>query len=615
MPGALRLLHKWVGLLLGLQFAVWALSGAVMALIDHHEVSGQHARRPAAPALLDPAAPALDLARLRERLGPVAVEGLRLRTLLDRAVYEVATPGGVRLLDAGDGTPVPIDEALARRIAEADYAGAGRVRSAVAETAPTRETRKRKGPVWRVDFDDAGNTTIYVAADTGRVLERRNDSWRLWDFFWMLHIMDYAERESFNHPLIILAAAAALWLSVSGLILAVDSFTAADLNPALALRRLRGAGVPVSVRAGGTSRSLSLPPGASYFDGLAGAGIRLPSNCGGGGSCGLCRVELGAGAPVTEADRRHVPPADLERGVRLACRHAVAAGAEVGVPDGALDAEGHGATVAASCFLGPFIKEVRLRLDGSGGLSYRAGQFVQLQIPAYAHGPDRFDVPEAWAQDWRRLELPDRHAHPGGLRRAYSLATHPGEAPGELVLNVRFVPPAVPGQGPCGAGSAYVFGLRPGDRVRLFGPFGSFAASATDREIVAIGGGAGMAPLRAIVRDELLRRRSPRRITYWYGARSARDILYREEFERLAADHPTFTWAVSLSEPGPADGWTGPVGPVHEAVRRHLLARHTDPAGCEFLVCGPPAMLAATLSMLAELGVPRGRIAFDDFGI
>lgn len=614
MLQTLRWFHKWVGLLIGLQFALWAASGATMALINHHDVMGDHTRRAAAPLLLPTDTPFLPLADVRSHLAGSAVVALRLRPLLDDFVYEVHTAKGVHLLSARDGSRVSVTEDVARRVATADYAGAAPVAGVEWLAGPNLETRKHEGAIWRVAFADADNTTLYISAETGRLLERRNDAWRLWDIAWMLHIMDYGERESFNHPLIILAAVATAWLAVTGLFLVYDSFGRQDFQPSRVTRRLRRQGVPVSLRtASGTVRALTLPEGASYFDALAGAGITLPSNCGGGGSCGLCQVTL-AGAPVGDADRQHIPLRALEQGCRLACRHKVVPGSTVTVPDQALDGEGFRAEVAGTRFLSPTIKEVRLRMKAGTMPTYRAGQFIQLAIPAYSTGPDRFGVPECWRADWRQLAVPEAISHQGGLRRSYSMATHPGELLNEIVLNVRFMPSPDPAAIPCGAGSSYVFGLQPGDEVRFFGPYGNFAAREGSREIVAIGGGAGMAPLRAIIRDELLRKDCKGRITYWYGARSVKDILYREEFERLQQEHTGFTWNVVLSEPTPGDDWHGHRGMVHEAVRAQYLARHRDLRSCDFLVCGPPAMLKATLEVLHRLGIPRDRIAFDDFG-
>lgn len=609
-----RWFHKWVGLLMGVQFALWALSGAAMALIDHHAVSGEHTRRGVTPSILPAEAPSLSLAEMKDRLaGPV--NALRLRPLAGSFVYEVHTAHGVRLLSATDGSRVEITERLARDIARQDYAGTADIAGVERLAGPNLETRKHEGPIWRVAFADADNTTLYVSAATGRILERRNDSWRLWDIAWMLHIMDYTERESFNHPLIILAAVAALWLSVSGLFLVYDSFGRHDFNLARHFRRLRGQGVAVTLRtSSGYSRTQDLLEGATYFDALAGVGVVLPSNCGGGGSCGLCRVTLSREVPVTDADRLHIPKQQLERGHRLACRHAVTADAVVTVPEEALHSRGYAAKVGSVRYLSPLIKEIRLRLPDGAAPAYHAGQFIQVAVPAYATGPDRFEVPEGWQGDWQRLGLPDVLSHQGGIRRSYSMATFPGELPDELVLNVRFMPSPDPAALPCGAGSAFMFGLRPGDDVQIFGPFGSFAASDSNRELVVIGGGAGMAPLRAIIRDELLRKKTTRRISFWYGARAARDILYREEFERLQQQHGGFTWTVALSDPDLADGWKGPKGMIHDVVRNQYLSRHRDLKYCDFLICGPPAMLKATLEMLRKAGVSRDQIAYDDFG-
>ena len=223
----IRTLHKWFGLILGLQFLLWALSGAVMALIDHGKVAGEHAVRPAAQLTSVPA-PA-PLATIQAAAGSAIVK-LELKPLLDRWVYQVTTPEGVRLFDAATARPIAVDAALARTLATARYAGSAPVEGVKLIEASTYETRKLARPVWRVAYADEGRTALFVSRATGEVLGAKTDSSRLWDIAWMLHIMDYGARESFNHPLIVTVASGATWLALSGLILLFRSFRASDVR-------------------------------------------------------------------------------------------------------------------------------------------------------------------------------------------------------------------------------------------------------------------------------------------------------------------------------------------------------------------------------------------------
>lgn len=234
----IRTLHKWFGLILGLQFLIWALSGAVMALIDHDKVAGEHAIRPAARLTTVPA-PA-PLATVQAAAGAPIVK-LELKPLLDRWVYQATTPGGLRLLDAATAQPFVVDAALARTLATARYTGSAPVESVTLIEASTHETRKLARPVWRVAYADAGNTALFVSRATGEVLGAKTDSSRLWDIAWMLHIMDYSARESFNHPLIVTVASGVTWLALSGLILLFRSFRAADVRWLTAPFARRGA--------------------------------------------------------------------------------------------------------------------------------------------------------------------------------------------------------------------------------------------------------------------------------------------------------------------------------------------------------------------------------------
>lgn len=222
----IRWLHKWFGLVLGLQFLLWAASGATMALLDHHEVSGEHAVLPVAQ-IAAPADP-LPLAAVAERVGAPILK-LQLKPLFDTYVYEATTPQGVRLLNAASGAPIAVDAAKGRELAVARYSGDAAVKSVERVEKTTLETRDLALPVWRVEFADEDRTTLLVSAETGEVLAAKNNTWRLWDIAWMLHIMDYGERQSFNHPLVITLGSGAAWLALSGLILLFRSFRRSDV--------------------------------------------------------------------------------------------------------------------------------------------------------------------------------------------------------------------------------------------------------------------------------------------------------------------------------------------------------------------------------------------------
>lgn len=232
-----RKLHKWVGLVLGLQLVLWTISGAAMAILDHHAVAGEHIAHAPEPAALTGAP--LPLAAVQQRAGG-EILGLQLRPLLDRSIYEVKTTGSVRLIDSRTGAPVVVDAGLARAVALQQYAGKGKVEQVTRLARPNMETRDREGPLWRVQFDDPGDTAFYVSETTGQLLDKRTNAYRAWDFFWMIHIMDYTQRQSFNHPLIWTLATAGVWMSLTGLVLVFLAFRRQDFQPILSLAgRLR----------------------------------------------------------------------------------------------------------------------------------------------------------------------------------------------------------------------------------------------------------------------------------------------------------------------------------------------------------------------------------------
>ena len=364
------------------------------------------------------------------------------------------------------------------------------------------------------------------------------------------------------------------------------------------------------------TRSLRALSGTRLIEALARGGILLPAACGGKGTCGLCRVRVVAGGrPPSPTEIALLATRERRDGLRLACQVLLEQDLEVRVPAELFDVRKVLWTVRSNANVATFIKELVLELPPGESFTFEAGAFVNITCPPYEAGFREFDIAPRFREDWDRLDLWRlRAGTPEAATRAYSLANRPDEHD-VLVLTVRIAtpPPHVP-DAPPGVVSSWLFQLAPGDRVPVTGPFGNFQAGDSPRELVLVGGGAGMAPLRAHAFDQLERRHATRTITFWYGARSRRELFYLDEFDRLAAEHENFAWTVALSEPRADDGWAGPVGLIHEVLFERHLKRHPDPAACEYYLCGPPMMVQATRRMLAELGVDPADVHFDDFG-
>lgn len=603
----MRKIHKWLGLLIGLQFVLWLASGLVMSLLDHDQVQGHAHRAHAAQVRAWPQgtlAPAQVIAAAGQPVNRFAA-----RWLLDRPVYELGNGSLGWLVDAGSGAPLPVDAALATRLAVADYVGDGQP-GAPRLLEHSLEARGHEGRLWRVDFSDRDATTVYVSAQNGKVLEHRNRTWRLFDFFWMLHIMDYTGRQDFNNPLVIMAGIGGLWLALTGVWLLFASFHLSEFVPR---RWRRQRELAVFDPAGTRLRTVPAAAGDSVYLAMARSGLQLPSNCGGGQSCGLCEVRYRGHAPEpTSADRSHLSASKLKLGYRLACNLDVCKDTEVEVAGGAALWDTHTAVVEKVTAVTPFLREIVLKTEFAPGKDFQPGAYLQVLVPGYAlKRPDLWH-PQEHGEDWGKLELPAAMNSKEPVRRSYSLAVPVESAQGRLVLLVRFSPGGMPGKRQhAGKGSSYLYSLKEGDAVQFSGPFGDFALKPEGREKVFIGGGAGMAPLRAMI-HACLQAGAGERIHYWYGARSLRDTPYVEEMQQLAAAHPNFSWHLVLSEePAPGNS----AGLVHEAVREQLLSLHAQPGDCDFYVCGPPAMLAAVRQLLSGMGIDEQRIAFDDFKI
>ncbi len=363
-------------------------------------------------------------------------------------------------------------------------------------------------------------------------------------------------------------------------------------------------------------KAIRAPAGGKLLSALADNGIFVSSACGGGGSCGQCRCKvLSGGGDVLPTELNHLSKKEARAGERLACQVTVRQNMEIELPEEIFGVKKWECTVISNDNVATFIKELKLAIPEGEAVPFRAGGYIQIEAEPHHVKYLDFDVPQEYRGDWERFklfELESRVNEP--IVRAYSMANYPDEK-GLIMLNVRIAtPPFNNLSAPPGQMSSYIWSLKPGDKVVISGPFGEFFAKQTEAEMVFVGGGAGMAPMRSHIFDQLKRLGSKRKISFWYGARSKREMFYVEDFDQLAAEFPNFSWHVALSDPHPDDNWTGHTGFIHNVLYEHYLKDHQAPEDCEFYMCGPPVMNAAVINLLKELGVEDENILLDDFG-
>jgi Na+-transporting NADH:ubiquinone oxidoreductase subunit F len=362
-------------------------------------------------------------------------------------------------------------------------------------------------------------------------------------------------------------------------------------------------------------KSVLADAGSTLLGALVANNIYLPSACGGKGTCGTCKCKvLAGGGDILPTELALVDRKERKQAVRLACQVKVKDDMQIRIPDEVFNIQKFQATVVSNENVSTFIKELVIELDDDQRLDFKAGAYIQFDIPEYEAEFKDFSIAERYKAAWKHynlLTLRSRSEEP--VNRAYSLANPPVE-PGRLMFTIRIATPP-PGRedAPPGVGSSYVFNLKPGEKVTLSGPYGDFFAKPTEREMCFIGGGAGMAPLRSHIRQQLLAEKTRRRITFWYGARSLNELFYHEEFLDLQQRFDNFSYWVALSDPQPEDHWTGETGFIHQVAHDSYLSGHDDPTEIEYYLCGPPPMVAAVEKMLYDLGVEPEMVAYDKF--
>jgi Na+-transporting NADH:ubiquinone oxidoreductase subunit F len=362
-------------------------------------------------------------------------------------------------------------------------------------------------------------------------------------------------------------------------------------------------------------RVLEARAGMKLIQSLAEHGIYLPSACGGKGTCGECKTLVieGAGTPLpTESSR--LGRTLIRQGYRLSCQVVLKRDIHLAVSPELLETRTWIGTVRSNRSLTPLIKELVLELPAPA-MRFKAGQYILLEAPPHHACFRDFAIDERFRDEWDRW---DWWRHDSELAqpttRSYSMANCPDEG-GIVILNVRLaLPPHDRPDAPPGKVSAYAFSLAPGQRVKISGAFGDFRVRSGEHEMIFVGGGAGMAPLRSMILDQLERVKTRRKMSFWYGARGVREIFYGDLFDRLAQEHPNFTWLAALSEPRQEDHWDGPTGFIHHVLHERYLRDHPAPEDCDYYLCGPPLMLKAMLMLLEQCGVEPDHIFFDDFG-
>ena len=364
-------------------------------------------------------------------------------------------------------------------------------------------------------------------------------------------------------------------------------------------------------------KKIEVPAGGKLLNALSEQGIFVSSACGGGGTCAQCLVKVTeGGGDILPTERSHINKREAQEGCRLSCQVAVKQDMKVEVPAEAFETKKWNCKVKSNRNVATFIKEFVLSLPEGEEVGFKPGGYIQIEVPPHVQQYKDFDIEEEYHSDWDKFDV---WRYVSDVKepviRAYSMANYPGEE-GIIMLNVRVAspPPRAPEGTPPGKVSSYIFGRKPGDEVTISGPYGEFFIKETDAEMVYIGGGAGMAPLRSHIYELFKRRKTNRKVSYWYGGRSARELFYQDEFEAIAKDFPNFSFNVALSEPLPEDNWTGYTGFIHQVLLENYLSTHPAPEDIEYYICGPPMMNQAVFKMLDDLGVEPENIAFDDFG-
>jgi len=610
----IKLVHKWASVFVGIQLLLWLASGFYFNIMDQSKVGGNQYRERLAHSHID-----YQDAENKNLIDPKIIlssnkkaQSLKVITVLGQPYYLLTHNTGLyryfyneqTLVNAYSGKVTKVNETIASQIALNSYNGPGEVLSIEQLEPPIEDDPKQRNVVWQVNFKDEVNTSVYINASSGRLIKHSDDDKRLADFFFMLHFMDYGSEGSFNTWQIILFAIITLWLALSGLIWTIEL----GFNGHYKLSFLaKKSSIKINDKSRKVIDNLKLSANQNVLDGLIEHDIALPSSCGGGGTCGQCKIKVNANAAITSADDFHFSLLEIESGLRLGCQHKVNEFNELTLLN-SYTAQKQTLTLTKSTFISPFIKEIRFKLQSGNSLKYKAGAYMHFFVPAAKGCAIPQKVPSEFQAHWQHIDsLEYEHL---ACSRSYSLATYDTYSD-ELVFTIKMQTAPEHKVLP-GIASSYICNLVVGKTIKAIGPFEDFNVKNTvsEKTMIMIGAGAGMAPLRAIILERLKKFNSKQDIYYYFGARTEVDLIYRESLDELTQKYQNFRYIPVLSKPD--KHWFGEFGYV-----QHVLNKYFEKLGdinnLEFYLCGPKFMMSDTIEMLKNNGVDESAIQFDDF--
>jgi len=611
----IKSLHKWLSLLVGLQLLIWLGTGLYFNLMDHDKASGTQNRQSVE-------SPAIDLQLLIDPKTVLQagtdVVSLSQVILLSHPYYLLAHEKGLyrhfkshySLVDAVTGKPFVITKTIATAIALESYKGSAKIISTVKLSEKSDDFPKEQNSLWRVNIDDALNTSVYVDAGSGRLIGHSNDDKRFVDFIFMLHFMDYASEGSFNNVQIIVFAIFTLFFAFTGLIWTVELAYNGQYKPALLLGRTLANRKMVDIfdKHDKSLGPLAMSAHENLLDSLLNHDIALPSTCGGGGTCGRCKIVVDSSVKMTSADKSQFTAHELKSGYRLACQHNSDELEQLTLVD-VTEAASQELRLISSEFISPYIKELRFKSVNDRPVKFRAGAFMRFFIPAAKGNSIPAYLPAELLHHWQDVvHMEYEHL---ACSRNYSLANGDGQSD-ELVFTVKIQTSPNERVKP-GIGSSYICNLAPGSTIEAVGPFEEFyALPSSGKPMVMIGAGSGMAPLKALIEEQLIQKNSSREIYFYFGARSQLDLIYSDHFQQLSERFSNFHYLPVLSRPG--QDWGGATGYVQDHLAKYLatgLQKAQDKA--EFYLCGPAAMMESTIDLLKDHGIGDNAISFDKF--
>jgi Na+-transporting NADH:ubiquinone oxidoreductase subunit F len=612
----LKKLHKWLSLLVGLQLFIWLGTGLYFNLMDHEKASGNQFRQRPAIREVDInrlVEPQLVLSRSKRSVS------LKQISLIEQPYYLLTHKKGLyshfsnnySLVDAYTGEPVLIDEVMAKKLAQSSYKGRGIINSAIKLSPPYDDIPREQNHVWQINYADYINTSVYIDAGSGRVIKHSNDDKRFTDLFFMLHFMDYGSEGSFNNVQNIVFAIFTLFFSLTGLIWTIELAFNGQYKVTLGRKRRKLALFDKHHQPMG---EFDVSTKTNLLNGLIEHDIALSSTCGGGGTCGQCKVLLDKRVKVTSPDYSQFTNDELQQGFRLACQHNSSEIEGLTLVD-VTKAKKHLLELSSSEFISPFIKELRFKIVGGNKLAFKAGAHMRFFIPASKGASIPQRLPEELKPHWHHIEhLEYEH---NACSRNYSLANGNGQNNGgaeELVFTIKIQNAPNKSVLP-GVGSSYLCNLAVGQTIEAVGPFEDFYAKPSIKKtMILIGAGSGMAPLKSLIEEQLhsgVNGKSTRRgIHFFYGARTEDDLLYQSEFFQLAKKYANFNYFPVLSNPSAE--WTGAKGYVQKLLKLQMKGI-SQINNVEFYLCGPPDMMSTTIELLKTKNVDASNIAFDEF--